>query len=97
VDVIYKASGSNDRRMSVHTWRIRIVESDRRVLSMSNDFGSAVMKCPRRHDGPGSPVSPGGKTIVVGVSAIRDANGTTSTVSALGDRFLWSSETIRTQ
>lgn len=77
--------------------RIRTVESVRRVLSMSNDLGIAVMKCPRRHDGPGNPVSPGGRTIVVGVSAMRDAKGTTSTVSALGERFLWSSETISTQ
>jgi len=68
--------------MATATSRIRALESERAVLSTNWDLGSVMMKWPRKQETPGKPVSPGGRTNVLGVSLIRDANGTASTVKA---------------
>jgi hypothetical protein len=83
--------------MRAQTSRIRRPESDRGCRSINSCLGVVVMKCPRRHEGPGSPVSPGCNTSVVGVSVIREAKGMVRTVSARSDRFRGSMETIKTQ
>jgi hypothetical protein len=61
---------------------MRFAESERGSRSTSWDFGNVVMKCARRQEGPGKPVSPGGRIRVVGDSMSREAKGMARTVSA---------------
>src|SRR5579859_2562042 len=83
--------------MAAQTCLIRKPESDRGWRSIRSIFGRVVMKCPRRQEGPGSPVSPGCKVIVVGASAIREEKGTISTVCAFSEELRWSRDTTSTQ